>query len=150
MLLFPGQHKYFIRQDVFICYTDIGFIFIFFIWCQMRFLFTGCYINLQHCFSVYLPTGSFKRDLRTGVHFRSSLYHIIFFFTSDAGYIAVVFHSYQQPTAIGIGKSRQGAGYLFTVAHLELKIELLMLALFNQCFYRMFLLHFGILFDRQN
>ena len=149
-LLLPRKNQNFICQDILVGYADIGFILILFIRRQVRFVRTGRYIDFQNGFPVYFPAGSLERDFRLSVHFRCSLNHIILFLTVDTGDIPVVFHPNQQPTAIGIGKSRQGAGNLLTVAHFELKIELLMLALFNQCFYRMFLLHFGSLFDLQN
>ena len=64
--------------------------------------------------------------------------------------IPVIFHTDQETSTVGIGKSTQRTRNLLTVAHFEFKIKLLVFPLLYQRFYRMHLLHFGNFLDRQN
>jgi hypothetical protein len=54
---------------------------------------------------------------------------VVFLLGSNPGNHTIVLNADEQLAAIGIGKSHQGARNLAAVVHLELKIELLMLAL---------------------
>ena len=60
--------------------------------------------HFQHVFSFYLIYIGMQVDGRLAITLGCSFYHVDFFFGAHAGYLSVVFYSYQQASSFGIGK----------------------------------------------
>ena len=66
--------------------------------------------------------------LRQAIELGGRFYHVFLFFRAYTGYFSIVFYADEQTAPIGIGKGRQGAGYLAGIRNFKFKILLLMFA----------------------
>ena len=131
-LLPPDVEMYGRCQDVLVVDADIGATLAFGGQGEDGLLGRWRYGGNHHVAALGMQGVEMDGGLGLAILVGGGVHHVDFLFGADARDVAVVAHADEQPSAVGIGKGRDGAGQFLGVHHLVFEVLLLVLALCYQ------------------
>lgn len=134
-LVFPYFEQDGVGYQILVMDPDVDFKNALVVGCLVFFVLVSGNDHLENSLAVDFPFFGGEIHLGLAVHLGSGLDHVNFFLRPNTGNGTVVLDTDQKPAAISVRKSSQRPGNSSAVGNLELEIQLLVLAFFNQLLY---------------